>query len=280
MNDQSQNIILVTNGHPATKPSLEFGIYLAASLKLPIRLLAVQESSDHEHPVEEAVTEMQTKMESSGIPFEVVNLTGNVEDLVKEKSQNSCEMIILGPLGRPFIYQFIHGHSFRRFMEDLEVPILYVSDYQLPVNKILVCMGGLGYAQEVLEKAIHLAKPIGASITILHVVENISLDYPLAHEVHDHWKDLMTTDTPQGRNLRKAMSELQEMNIENELILRHGNIISEIIEEINSGKYGLICMGSMFSSKSIRHFALPNITAEIAETVKYPILSVRNCIDP
>src|SRR3972149_114574 len=279
MNDQNENMILVTNGHPATRPSLEFGSWLAGKLNLSIKLLAIQEPSDQDHPVAEMIERICQDMKIKGVSYQVVELIGTIEKLINEQIRGSCEMVVLGPLGRSFLYQVVHGHSIRKLMEDLSVPILYVPEYHLPVKKILVCLGGLGYAQDGLDRSVILARSLEASITIFHVVEPISLDYPLAKEVQDHWADLMTTDTPQGQNLRQALSKVQKLGLASEVKIRHGNIISEILKEVAAGDYELICMGSIFSSQGLRHFALPNITAEILETVKCPILTVRACLD-
>ena len=134
-------------------------------------------------------------------------------------------------------------------------------------------MGGLGYARTAEQWALFLAQRMGASVTILHVVEPISYDYPIAREVQDHWQEILKTDTPQGQNLREALEIAQDMGVSASFQVRHGDIIHEIFKEINSDQYDLIVMGSPFSSENLRNLFLPNITAEIAERVQYPVLT-------
>ena len=269
------HLILVTNGNQETRPALEYGIWLAQMLKIPIKVLGVSESDNKHHPVAELVEEMLPSIRSAEIPFQLEYHNGQAEDLVNQSVQQAGAMVVLGPLGRPPLRRFLMGRSFRFFMEDLIVPILYVPKSRLPVKKILVCMGGLGYAISVFHEALAIAVSLRASLTLLHVVEPVTLDYPLAHEVEDHWHELLSTHTPQGKILKQVLGEAQELDIQTDVRLRHGHIVPEILEEIKLKNYDLVCMGSMYSSHSLRHLTLPNITAEIAETAGCPILTAR-----
>jgi len=276
MKTSTNHLILVTNGCRETRPALEYGIWMAQMLKFPLKILGVIESDNKHHPVEALVEEMLPSIRSADIPYQLEYHNGQAEDLVHLSVQQAGAMVVLGPLGRPPLQRLIKGRSFRFFMEDLVVPILFVPTARLPVSKILVCMGGLGYAIKVFQEALAIAVPLNASLTFLHVVEPVTLDYPLAHEVEGHWHELLSTHTPQGKILKQVLLESQEMGIQADVRLRHGHILPEILDEIDLRKYDLVCMGSMYSSHSLRHFALPNITAEIAEAAGCPILTVRS----
>jgi len=268
-------LVLVTNGYQETRPCLEYGTWLAIKLKIPVVVLAVREPDYQDHPVSAIVDDLIPDLQAAGIPFQLEVQDGNAEDLVARFEQQPGTIVVLGPLGRTPLRRFFLGRSIRHFMEDQLAPILYVSQSRLPIRKILVCMGGLGYAMDVFHEALAIASPLQASLSFLHVVEPVTLDYPLAQEVEAHWKDLVNTDTPQGRILRQALSETSDLGIAPEVKLRHGHIVPEILKEIETGDYDLVCMGSIFSSHSLRHLSLPNVTAEIAETVHSPILVVR-----
>ena len=275
MSTKTNHLILVTNGKQETRPALEYGIWLAKMLNFPIKILGISESDDKRHPVEALVEDMLPSIRSAEIPFQVEYHTGQAEDLVNGSVQKAGAMVVLGPLGRNPFQRFFKGHSFRFFMEDLNVPILYVPKACLPVKRIMVCMGGLGYAISVFHEALAIALSLNASLTLLHVVEPVSLDYPLAHEVEEHWNDLLSTHTPQGKILKQVLDEARDLNVQTDVRLRHGHIVPEILDEIKLKGYDLVCMGSMYSSHSLRHLTLPNITAEIAETAGCPILTVR-----
>lgn len=276
MKTQIERLVLVTNGCPETRPCLEYGTWLALMLKLPVVLLAAQEPGDKDHPVLDLVKEMTLVLQTAGLTFTVDYREGNAEELVDKSVQQPGTIVVLGPLGRPPLRRFFVGRSLRHFMEDQLAPILYVPRSKIPIRRILVCLGGLGYSLDVLHTAFSIAHPLQAALTFLHVVEPVNLDYPLAQQVEAHWQDLLETDTPQGRLLKQSLNEAGVLGMTPEVKLRHGSIVPEIIKEIETGDYDLVCMGSIFSSHGLRHLSLPNVTAEIAESAHCPVLVVRS----
>jgi nucleotide-binding universal stress UspA family protein len=275
MNKQIDRLVLMTNGHHENRPSLEYGLWLAKKLNLPVLVLGVQEPHNQDHPVSSLVEEMIPSMRSASIEYQVDYFTGQAETLVHHVAWAAGDLVVFGPLGRPWLHNLFLGQPFRRLMEELHIPILFVPRACLPIRKVLVCMGGLGYALDVFRVALSIAAPLKASMTFLHVVEPVTLSYPLAREVEAHWQDLLNTNTPQGRMLKQVVKETQELEINAEVKMRQGHIVPEIINEIETENYDLVCMGSTYSASSLRHLTLPNVTAEIAEAAGCPILAVR-----
>jgi len=85
----------------------------------------------------------------------------------------------------------------------------------------------------------------------------------------------METDTPQGQNLSQALAFAQRTGLRVEFKVCRGNIVYQILEEARQGSYDLIGMGSPYSARSLRHLYMPNVTAEVAESLECPILTVR-----
>jgi nucleotide-binding universal stress UspA family protein len=275
MNADKLNLLLVTNGFEGTRPALDYGLWLAEMMQAHLTLLGVAEPSDAHHPVKRLVEETVQRIEAAGIPNQVEIQTGHAEETVSLFAKRGDYLVLLGPLGRPPLRRFVVGRSFRYFMAELSAPILFVPAARFPVQKILVCMGGLGYALGAARMALHLAAAMHASLTFLHVVEPITLDYPLAQDVKTHWQKLLDTNTPQGRTLRQVLEESQPLGLPTAIKVRHGNVVPEILDEIKEGNYDLICMGSAYSAHSLRRLYLPNVTAEVAEASHCPVLTVR-----
>jgi nucleotide-binding universal stress UspA family protein len=160
-------------------------------------------------------------------------------------------------------------------MEDISQPILYVVESKLPLKKALICIGGLGYEVTAEHLAMQMAMKTRAEITLLHVIPPAELDYPTARIVRENWQNLTETDTPVGRSLRQALSAAKENGLVASVKVREGNIVEEILGEVKEGMYDLLCMGSLYSSNSLRQLYAPNVTAEIAEAAKCPVLTAR-----
>jgi nucleotide-binding universal stress UspA family protein len=150
-----------------------------------------------------------------------------------------------------------------------------VPESKLPLKKILICIGGLGYEVTAEHIAMQMAMKSRAEITLLHIVPPIDMNYPTAKTVSTHWQNLAETDTPVGRSLRQALEIAKNDGLTASVKARQGNVVEEIMAEVKEGNYDLLCMGSMYSSTALRQLYAPNVTAEVANGTTCPVLSAR-----
>ena len=93
--------------------------------------------------------------------------------------------------------------------------------------------------------------------------------------MRENWQRLAETDTPPGRSLRQGLEIARAAGLQVSVKVRNGNVLEEILAEVTEGNYDLLCMGSLFSSHTLRQLYTPNVTAEIAETDLVPVLTAR-----
>ncbi len=269
------SILLCTNGHKSTKPALEYGIWLAEIWDKPITLLGLNENPQDKLQLESLMAETAARLSSQKVRFTQKIENGPGAETIAQEVKSGNYLTIIGPLGRPVWQRVVQGRSFRRLLAQIKSPILYVPQVCWPLNRILVCTGGLGFALSLERLSLIIAKAAGSRITLLHVIEPISLEYPTTREIQHHLKNILETDTPQARNLKQALLEMRAAGIAAELKIRQGSIVHEILEEIHTGDYDMVGLGSPYSTKSLRHLYTPNVTAEVAESIHVPVLSVR-----
>ena len=274
------DLLITTNGFQETWPAIEYGAWLAATLGKKITLLGVTENLnpaaiDDNHPLEDIFAQAVELFRKNGVEYTLIVENGNAEDVIPQKAREGEYIIVLGPLGRPQIRRFIKGRSIRHLMEEIDQPILYVPESRLPLKKILICIGGLGYEVTAEHIAMQMAMKSRAEVTLLHIVPPIDLDYPTARTVRENWQNLTATDTPVGRSLRQALEVAKGDGLIASVKARQGNVVEEILAEIKNGNYDLLCMGSPYSTHALRQLYAPNVTAEIAEGTTCPILSAR-----
>jgi nucleotide-binding universal stress UspA family protein len=275
MIDQDYSLMLCTNGDEHNRPALKYGVWLAGLLDKPVVLLGIAEKTGMQENLNTIVEETAAELENASIPYRVHIEGGRGSVAIARFAREGNFLTVLGRLGRPSWRRFLQGRSFRRVMEYLNSPILYVPQSYLPIKRILVCLGGLGYASVMENLCLQIGKAAKAEICLLHVVEPVTLEYPVSKAVHDHWKEIIDTDTVVGGNLRRGMESAQDMDLDSCFKVRQGSIMHEIIKEVESGNYDLVGMGSAYSAHTLRHLYLPNITAEIAETIERPVLTAR-----
>ncbi|MCE9644546.1 MAG: universal stress protein [Chloroflexi bacterium] len=274
------DLLITTNGFKGTWPSIEYGAWLASTLETKITLLGVTENLnpaaiDDHHPLEDVFARAVGLFQQQGLAYNLEVQNGNAEDVIPRKAKQGNFITVLGPLGRPQIRRLIAGRSIRHLMEEIDQPILYVPEVRLPLNKLLICIGGLGYEVNAEHIAMQVAMKSRAQITLLHIVPPLDLDYPTSRTISRNWQHLTETDTPVGRSLRQALEIAKNDGLTADVKSRQGNVVEEILNEIKEGSYDLLCMGSPYSVSSLRQMYSPNVTAEIAESVACPVLTAR-----
>ncbi len=274
-------IFIFTNGRPTTLPAIEYGTWLGASLRTPVRLIGLDEDpspsqiDEETHPLEGIFAEAVEGFRQAGVAYTLEVQQGHAEDAIPARLKGQELLVVLGPLGRPPLKRLFSGRSFRHIMESVSAPILYVPHVRLPLKRILVCLGGLGYevtAETLAMRIVAVARP---EVTLLTVVPPIDLDYPEARHVRENWQHLADTDTLTGRNLRRGLEFAHQAGLKALVKVRNGNVVEEILEEAKEGNYDLLVMGSAFSAHALRQLYTPNVTAEVAETDLIPVLTAR-----
>jgi nucleotide-binding universal stress UspA family protein len=278
------NLMIFTNGYEGTWPAIEYGAWIARSMQTHLTLTGVIEQNDAEHPVEDifgrAVAlfqeyELDYSLElDDGLAEEVIISRADLQK-VSESAVDPENILVLGPFGRPQVRRMLVGNSFRKLMASVYTPIFYIPKVRLPIKRVLICMGGLSYTFTAENLGLRVAKMNHASVTLLTVVPHVDLEYPEARKVRENWKNLAETDTIPGRSLREGLKKALEAGLEARIKVRHGGIVEQILEEVKEGDYELICMGSQFSTNSLRQLYSPNVTADVAELSQCPILTVR-----
>ena len=273
-------LLIATNGFKGTWFAIEYGAWLAEIMQLKITLLGVTEvlnpaAIDDHHPLEDVFERAVSLFKEKELPYSLDVRNGDAEQIIPEKANSGNYITVLSRLGRTQIRRMIVGRSIRPLMERIQGPILYVPEIRLPLKKILISAGGLGYEAAAENLALQVASANHADVTILHVMPPTDLDYPTTRRLRGHTKDLAESNTLPGRSLRKALEIAQNAGLNARAIARHGIIVDEILSELHEGNYDMVCMGSSYSANTLRQFYAPNVTAEIAEAAHCPTLTAR-----
>lgn len=275
------DLLITTNGFKGAWPAIEYGAWLATALQTKIILLGVNEkpnpAKDEDHnSLEKTLAQAVELFQQQELEYSTELQAGNAEEVIPQRANAGDFITVLGPLGRPQIRRWLVGRSIRQLMSAIIGPILYVPRLHLPLKKMLICVGGLGYEVAAENLAFHVAMRTNAEVTLLHVVRPTNLDYPASRAVRENWDHLVDTNTLPGRSLRQALEIADSIGVKASLTARQGKVEEEILNEIQHGHYDLVCMGSPYSANIMRQLYTPNITADIAEVVDRPLLTARH----
>ncbi|HJR80808.1 MAG TPA: universal stress protein [Anaerolineales bacterium] len=274
-------LLVATNGFKGTWAAIEYGAWLAELIKVRVTLLGITENLnpaaiDDHHPLENIFSSAFELFQKKGVEYNLEIQNGDAEHIIPERANKGSFITVISPFGRPQLRRWLTGRSFRPLMEKVKGPILYVPEVRLPLKKLLISAGGLGYEVDAENLALQVATASRADVAILHVIPPTDLDYPTTRNVREHAGDLSDTDTFLGRTLRKALDIAKSAGLNAKLITRQGHVVEEILTEIREGNYEMVCMGSAYSAHSLRQLYTPNVTAEVAEAALCPVLTVRH----
>ena len=274
-------LLIATNGFKATWAGIEYGAWFANSMQMKVRLLGVSEkphpaSIDEHHPLDDFFARAVELFQKDGVEYSLELHHGNAEQVIPEKANQGNFLTVVTPLGRSRIRHWLTGRSFRVLMEEIKGPILYVPVIRLPLKNLLISAGGLGYEVDAENLALQVATVTRADVTLLHVIPPTDLDYPTTRDVREHAGDLQDTDTILGRSLRKGINIAKEAGLNAKLVTRQGHVVEEILGELKQGDYDMVCMGSRYSAHALRQLYTPNVTADVADAVNCPLLTVRH----
>jgi len=274
-------ILVATNGFEGTWPGIEYAAWLGKTLRVPVTLLGVIEEKqrpniDEEiHPLDDIFSRAVMLFKEQKLKYHLEIREGHAEDVIPEKAKEKDFLTVLTPLGRPPLRRLLLRRSFHQLMADVEGPILYVPSACIPPTHMLVCLGGLGYGISAESLGLEIATKVKSRVTLLHVVPPINRDYPETRTVRENWEHLEDTDSLLGRTLQKGLTKARKAGLKTDMKIRQGNVIEEILAELKEGDYDLVCMGSLYSAHGLRQMYAPNVTAEVADVVSCPVLTVR-----
>ena len=148
---------------------------------------------------------------------------------------------------------------------------------RLPLKRILISAGGLGYEVDAENLALQVATVNRADVTILHVIPPTELDYPTTRDVTRAAEDLQDTDTMLGRSLRKGLEIAQRGRVECKVDHASGASLWRKFW-LRSGMGIMIWSAWVHATArhALRQLYTPNVTAEVAEAAHCPVLTVRH----
>jgi nucleotide-binding universal stress UspA family protein len=274
-------LLIATNGFEATWRAIEYGTWFAQSMQMKITLLGVNEQRnpaaiDEHHPLEEVFTRAVALFQKNGVEYSLEIRNGEAEQVISAKANQGDFITVVSPLGRSRFRHWLTGRSLHVLIEQIKGPVLYVPEIRLPLQRLLISAGGLGYEVTAQHLALQVATVSRADVTILHVIPPTDLDYPTTRDVREHAGDLQDTDTVLGRSLKKALDTARAAGLTAKLTTRQGHVVEQILTEVKEGNYDMVCMGSHYSTHALRQLYTPNVTAEVAEAANCPMLTVRH----
>ncbi len=271
------HLLLCTDGTSRSNPTMAFGCRLATRLKAQVTVLAASAQPAQKPVLLPSLAEVCADLSNAGLRCDAsIRQEPPRRAIVAQANRGDYDLIIVGLLERGWMRRWLRGPSTRRVLRDVTTPVLVVPADRLALRRILLCSGDLWYPEETIRLVGQIARSTEAEVTLLYVIPQPLLSYPILREIEDAWGALLQTDTPQGRNLRIGRDTLRDLGIETAIKLRHGPVADQIMSEIREGEYDMVALGSTYAAQSLRRYFVSSITDLVVEHAGRPVLVVRH----
>jgi nucleotide-binding universal stress UspA family protein len=154
--------------------------------------------------------------------------------------------------------------------------VLLVRGVNRPPHRILLASSGDRHTLDHVRFLARLAQPLGASVTVLHVLSQQSLIFNCSSGHDIQAETFFGERSAEANILRLAAAWLQDDGIPTQLRVRNGPVIDTIVTELRAGSYDLLVVGEHRPATLGDRFLLRNMTDELVAVSPGAVLIVKS----
>jgi nucleotide-binding universal stress UspA family protein len=273
--NQRMKFLICHDGSEAAERALRLGVTLAVTCQAEATLLGIIENQGEAEKLHEALKRGLASLIDKGVPAELITKAGHpIEGIVQRTEEATYDLVVIGATRKETTGHFWMSSKAYKIIKEIKPPVLLVTAKVPAIKRLLVCSGGKTYIENALPLAGQIARALGATVVLLHVMPEPPGIMARLPGMGLDVERLLASTSELGKNLRHAREQLQAMGVPVEVRLRDGEVIAEILRELREGEYDLIVAGSALSH-NLRTYVLGDITREIVNQAQCAVLVVR-----
>jgi nucleotide-binding universal stress UspA family protein len=268
-------MLVCTLGSKQWKRTLQYAGAVAAALGADTTLLGVAPKASKIQDLEKVLQSAAGELVAQGLPVRVVVEAGRAEDIVMaEMAANPYDLVAVGALGEKRSRRAFFHSVGMRIVERAESSVLLIKGDHRDLSRLLICASGAQVGQVAIEAGASLSCGAGAQATVLHVVDAMPAMYTGLEQMEETFSELLQSESVSARQLKWAAQVVDKECVVSDLKLRRGIVADEILREGQEGHYDLIVLGSSRSANGIVRILLGDLTREILNRARRPVLVV------
>ncbi|MGA2658236.1 MAG: universal stress protein [Verrucomicrobiota bacterium] len=273
-------VLICSDGSEQAVRAIRLGAAIAGGCQAETTLLGIIESPGQSKAILDSLNRGQALLESKKIHAELITKPGRpVEEISRRAEQTQYDLVIIGAVRKATRGPFWMSSKSYKIIKAINPPVLLVAGSWSALKRMLICTGGKRHIEDALPLAGEIARGLGASVSLLHVLPEPPAIYAGLPYMAQSADFLLRSPSELGVNLRHALEILQSRAVPAQVLLRHGSVLGEILRETHNGAYDIIVTGSA-PSRSLRTYALGDISREIINRANCPVLVVRSRARP
>ncbi|HYP25771.1 MAG TPA: universal stress protein [Blastocatellia bacterium] len=274
-------ILICSDGSNHAENTIQFGGLIAAACHAETTLLGITEKPSEEDAIFDSLKRGLNLLKGSGIAAELVIKAGDpIEEIVKRTRETEYDLVVIGAVRKGTRGPFLMSAKAYKIIKAVDPPVLVVTGARESLKRMLICSGGEKYIDKAVEFSGNIARATNAHVTLFHVMNEPPPVFSDLTKMEEDVNLLLHSNSGLGQNLRHEREALERMGVDNEVRLRHGLVISEVLKEIRRVNYDLVVTGSSPTGGTLRTYIMGNMTREIVNRADCPVLVVRSVEEP
>jgi nucleotide-binding universal stress UspA family protein len=268
-------ILLCTDDSLHMARALDLGTRVARVSASTVDILAVA-NPGQEEKVYRIVELAAADLKAAGIPVAIHRRTGRLaEQVVLQATTAPYDLVVIGSRGRRGVVQLLLGSVALRVTGHVPTSVLVFKGAIRGLRRFLVCSSAGPVSERTVHFAGHLARALGASVTLLHVMSQLPLAQDaLPEDLAASAEELIHRGSREGAHLSRMLDLLAEEGQAARAVVRHGLVRDEIIAEAREGRYDLVVTGAHVTP-GLNARLVDDLSADILLAANRPVLVVR-----
>jgi len=289
-----KRILVPTDFSDTAENALDLALDLAGRFAAEVHLLHVRVLLEDPHDEEEYRRELERLMTRQdqktrevlgntrdAIPQVVVHPhlvrgLSEAETICETVADLGCDLVVMGTHGRRGLRHLLLGSVAERVVRSCPLPVLTVhpdaSGGGLEGGRILVPTDFSDAAVAAISTAASWASALGASVTLLHVIEPVI--YPEFYAVDIFPDDMMDRIEERSRHALEALGREHLAGVPWEIEVAVGRATESILEIARSPRFQMVAIASRGLSP-IEQLLLGSVADAVVRRCELPVLTVR-----
>jgi nucleotide-binding universal stress UspA family protein len=269
-------ILICSDGtDPADNPT-RLGGLIAGPCHSQTTLLGIAEDPADDEPLRRALNSEADRLRQQSVSPEIVVRSGDpIRQILAETTANEYDLAIIGARRKGSGGLYWRPEKTYELIKAVPPPVLVAIGACDRIKRILVCTGGKKYIDDAVELAGEIAKCVGSTVILLHVMAEPPAIFADLVRLEEDVGRLLASDSELGRNLRGQKEHLEKSGLTVEVRIRHGLALDQIFAEVREGKHDLIVTGTSQTRGPFRHYIMGDLTRGILNRAECPVLVAR-----
>lgn len=268
-------MLICNDGSEQAEKAMRLGSAIAAGCNAELTLFGIIETGGKPDAILESLKRGQALLEDKKIHAELITKSGEpIQEIVRRTEEAQYDLVVIGAVRKDTRGAFWMSSKAYKIIKEVSPPVLSVAGNSTTLKRILICSGGRRYRDAAMRLTGDIARGMGATVTLLHVMPELPGMYAGLRGMEETAAWLLNSKSELGINLRHEKETLESLGVQTEVRLRQDAVLDGILNEIHEGQYELVVTGSELS-RGLRSYILGDITREIVNRSGCAVLIVR-----